>query len=56
MIMKTTILKPTPENVGRPATSCATPKVNGFRVADAKPKPVASKLIPRPVSESHPRA
>ena len=44
-----------PENIGRPANSCATPTVNGLHTPAEKPQPIASKLIPKPTSESHPK-
>ena len=44
-----------PENIGSPANSCATPTVNGLQIPEAKPQPMASRLIPSPVNASHPK-
>ena len=44
-----------PENIGSPASSCATPTVNGLHTPAANPHPIASILIPSPTKESQPR-
>ena len=54
MTTNTMARNPAPENRGRPAMPCATPMLKGLAMAALNPKPVDSRLMPRPVSESQP--
>src|SRR5574344_1744722 len=55
MITNVTILINAPENIGSPASFCATPTVKGLNTPLEKPQPTASRLIPSPVKTSHPK-
>ena len=55
MSAKASMRMEAPENIGRPASCCATPMVNGLQMPEAKPQLTASRLMPIPVSTSQPR-
>jgi hypothetical protein len=50
--VQTTLRKPMPEKSGSPAIPSATPTVNGFRSAPAKPAPAPTRAIAPPVTAS----